>query len=975
MRILYRKKVNFFLVLTIGCLLGFGKITGQTAPCYQEDGNLSGYNNVNSIELENLACDIVSTFENEGVEFSIFSRLHYSLNENFSHEYNLNERNEFFKAKNELATNNLAVSVEVNTQGSMYYCVNLKFPSEGIFNEITKLKVASIEKEIQQIMNEWSSATPEIALTRGLEKFRSILSKIKNGNYDPNVFEDNDFLTTNFVISSSIVRTSEDYLHVQVGDIEMYNFGKITENGDTLTNVLSDQQNISNLAQFHLSALIVFSSNDDISRFNEISAIFENSSKKFKLWVHLDYSFKDQNPTARDTDIGQRNEQVIPLHYKTLNNMSVAEKNAIIDAMNAPNISNWTADPGETEPSSADCSLNWKFGWNCILPSVESGISNNNQVMIGHLAISCGLLDGLLGTVEGFYNIVKGAGSVWNSLYTFVGNAIKDGIKIEAMLKDAYKAVQTGYNTLIEFYDDVKVILGQLYELAGDPAKLREIVDDISNHIACIFQDLWESGQVVKGLAYGGGLILFEVVAAWFSGGISTAAKGARFGEFVLLLKNNKVGAFIYDLVNSNVGKKFQCILKIKDGCFVKDTPILMVSNRSDFQSENRDTKSRFSERTVQSLAQLGDSFRNTIPAYAIAALPLVTPVPIQEVHLFDYAVAHNSVNASYGQTATANDTYLIGNDPYTSDQQRSRDQYEIDNENWNEVSFEEVNGTSTCKLALHNDWIEQNNYSVDAIVNMNLPEQGISGPFKITSIKHIIPQKKPVDEDESDEWEYRPVTGLFTHQSDAVHNITFSNNETLGVTAPHPIFSTTYNDWRLAGELEVGEKVLTYHGEATVLSNEKKAGSETVYNLEVKDLHNFLVGYAGVVVHNNYLQNLLKGVKGAKGLIGDAYEKWLYNLFPNSRKVTNKELGTWQAREYDIFFELGNKKILGEAKSGNALNYEDWVRKVRGDLGQQATDAINNGYEFYLFANKNVPDYVKEFCTKKGNLIVETLE
>ena len=81
-----------------------------------------------------------------------------------------------------------------------------------------------------------------------------------------------------------------------------------------------------------------------------------------------------------------------------------------------------------------------------------------------------------------------------------------------------------------------------------------------------------------------------------------------------------------------------------------------------------------------------------------------------------------------------------------------------------------------------------------------------------------------------------------------------FTNSPSLGITATHPIYSTTYHDWRLAGELEVGERVLTYQGEATVSSTEKRAGSETVYNLEVKDLHNFLVGDEGVVVHNSYI-------------------------------------------------------------------------------------------------------------------------
>jgi hypothetical protein len=98
--------------------------------------------------------------------------------------------------------------------------------------------------------------------------------------------------------------------------------------------------------------------------------------------------------------------------------------------------------------------------------------------------------------------------------------------------------------------------------------------------------------------------------------------------------------------------------------------------------------------------------------------------------------------------------------------------------------------------------------------------------------------------------------------------NAYFSNAHHLGVTFTHPIYSTTYHDWRLAGELEVGERVLTYKGEATVSSTEKRAGSETVYNLEVKDLHNFLVGDEGVVVHNTGLCDLLKS-------LFTKYSKW----------------------------------------------------------------------------------------------------
>ena len=250
------------------------------------------------------------------------------------------------------------------------------------------------------------------------------------------------------------------------------------------------------------------------------------------------------------------------------------------------------------------------------------------------------------------------------------------------------------------------------------------------------------------------------------------------------------------------------------------------------------------------------------------AAMPIVA-VPIQEVQLLDYAVAHETVNSTYGLTASVDDDIYLGlldKDPYTSDQQRERDKYQLDDENWNAVVFVEVNGSSTAKLALHKDWIEKQSYEIDAVVNLNLPEQGISGPFRITSIRHILPQKQPVDEDESDDYNYKPVTALFTHVSDQVYDIDFDNGESLGVTYQHPIYSVTVGDWKLVGELEIGEEVLTKSGNTKVVSSSKKEESETVYNLEVNELHNFLVGESGVVVHNSCADEIRDYVRAVTG-------------------------------------------------------------------------------------------------------------
>ncbi len=109
-------------------------------------------------------------------------------------------------------------------------------------------------------------------------------------------------------------------------------------------------------------------------------------------------------------------------------------------------------------------------------------------------------------------------------------------------------------------------------------------------------------------------------------------------------------------------------------------------------------------------------------------------------------------------------------------------------------------------------------------------------------------------------------------------------------------------------------EKVLTYNGEAVVLSSEKKAGIETVYDLEVKDLHNFLVGESGIVVHNScwreYLDFLFKPI----------FSKW------TKRKVNGKkwvsyidESGIPDAQEIKQLEDLGEKlqkNMIGLDKS-----------------------------------------------------------
>jgi hypothetical protein len=340
------------------------------------------------------------------------------------------------------------------------------------------------------------------------------------------------------------------------------------------------------------------------------------------------------------------------------------------------------------------------------------------------------------------------------------------------------------------------------------------------------------------------------------------------------------------------------------------------------------------------------------------------------EVQLLDYVVAHETVNSASlidnDVVASADDDTYYGfmdsqaqqsqsQDPYTSDQQRERDEYEINDTDWHEVVFAEVDGSSTAKLALHNDWIKQKGYQVDAFVEMNLPEQGISGPFKITSIKHIIPQKKPVDDDESDGYDYRPVTGLFTHEGSDIWRISFDNGEHLGVTNRHPIFSVTKRDWQFAGELEIGEEVLTKDGGAKVISKEFSQVQE-VYNLEVKDYHNFLVNKSGIVVHNTGFCSFIRA------LYAD-YSRY-HKLEPDD---VLRRSGTRGIDDYKVMMRNNDPFIHSDPIYTTTYNGRTYLWDGHHRL-KAAKELENEGIDFELQIHDINPDKIRELSGGRFN-------
>jgi len=125
---------------------------------------------------------------------------------------------------------------------------------------------------------------------------------------------------------------------------------------------------------------------------------------------------------------------------------------------------------------------------------------------------------------------------------------------------------------------------------------------------------------------------------------------------------------------------------------------------------------------------------------------------------------------------------------------------------------------------------------------------------------------------------EFRPITGIFAYHSTEVWKVALESGDTLGVTFQHPIY--TRSGWTAAGLLEAGDEVLTYSGFVPVAAVSRHVGLYPVYNLEVKDLHNFLVENVGVVVHNT-------------GLFDNVVKEWINKYFPKVGTNNMKPPGT----------------------------------------------------------------------------------
>jgi hypothetical protein len=217
----------------------------------------------------------------------------------------------------------------------------------------------------------------------------------------------------------------------------------------------------------------------------------------------------------------------------------------------------------------------------------------------------------------------------------------------------------------------------------------------------------------------------------------------------------------------------------------------------------------------------------------------------------------------------------------------------------------------------------------------LSLPEQGITGLSEITSIRHILPQKVPIDEDTEDDYGFQPVTGIFVHESDDVWTLTFDNGDTLGVTFNHPFWSVDAGWWRLAGELKKGDAVQLVNGYSLLETNKVNEPARVTYGIEVYQHHNYLVGVSSILVHNA-CPKITKVLTSSS-----SFRRWTNSLPTQLNPRRGKRDGRFEkyATGDDTQYRLGS----GQDKD---KIYADGIDVDRN----AAIDAKDNEGDFYTF-------------------------
>jgi hypothetical protein len=153
--------------------------------------------------------------------------------------------------------------------------------------------------------------------------------------------------------------------------------------------------------------------------------------------------------------------------------------------------------------------------------------------------------------------------------------------------------------------------------------------------------------------------------------------------------------------------------------------------------------------------------------------------------------------------------------------------------------------------------------------VQMDLPELGLTGEAIVESIEPFSAVSAGPGQ---------VVTATFHHGSADTIDLSIAgdsretgNVETIGTTSNHPFWSQDRQGFIEAGSLEMGERLITHHGETKRVVNKlPRPGPEPVFNIEVWGEQVYYAGRSAALVHNTYPNDPRGTQPAADGLYAD---------------------------------------------------------------------------------------------------------
>ncbi|TGE07771.1 polymorphic toxin-type HINT domain-containing protein [Hymenobacter fodinae] len=177
-----------------------------------------------------------------------------------------------------------------------------------------------------------------------------------------------------------------------------------------------------------------------------------------------------------------------------------------------------------------------------------------------------------------------------------------------------------------------------------------------------------------------------------------------------------------------------------------------------------------------------------------------------------------------------------------------------------------------------------------------------------------------------------KPVISVSQHEAHALVEV-HVGDEVIRATPEHPFLLST-REWKLAGQLEVGDELLRSDQVSMPVREVVHQTEQTtpVYNFEVADWHTYLVSFWMLIVHNGPCDDIAKLVVGKATTVVRKTKKELDEAYAAAKKIIN------DPKKIDEAYAAYKKKKGVKARTKKKW-YPGYEKTANGRLGEYQAD------------------------------------